>query len=117
MKMKCLVRGAWCVVVGAWCVVVGAVCVVLGAGCGTQDPFGRESTPEEDAVVIGGYTQTVNQASSSQDTTIAPVVNGNNNTVIVVIGDGNEPDAINTRGQPVEDAEAPVGTPAATPEE
>ena len=86
------------VVLGAWCVVLGAVCVVLGAGCGTQDPFGRESTPEEDAVVIGGYTQTVNSASA--DTTIAPVLNGNNNTVIIVVGDENEPESVNQRDVP-----------------
>ncbi len=77
------------------------VVAVLVGGCGTQNPFGNEggeSTAEEDAVVIGGYTQTVNQAS--QDTTIAPVLNGNNNTVIIVVGDGNEPESVNQRDVP-----------------
>jgi predicted small secreted protein len=83
--------------------VMGVVLVaVLVSGCGTQNPFGRdggESTAEEDAVVIGGYTQTVNSASA--DTTIAPVLNGNNNTVIIVVGDGNEPESVNQRDVPV----------------
>lgn len=87
--------------------VMGVMGVVLTAvlvsGCGTQNPFGNdggESTAEEDAVVIGGYTQTVNQAS--EDVTVAPVIEGNNNTVIVVIGDGNAPESVNQRDVPVE---------------
>ena len=92
------------VVLGAWCVVLGAVCVVLGAGCGTQDPFGRESTPEEDAVVIGGYTQTVNQAS--QDTTIRPTIEVNGNNNVIIVGDRNDPALMPA---PVEEEEAEEG--------
>jgi len=86
------------------CVVVGALCVVLGAGCGTQNPFGNdggESTAEEDAVVIGGYTQTVNSASA--DTTIAPVLNGNNNVVIINTGGGDAEGANRHDEAPAED--------------
>ena len=80
------------------------VVAVLVSGCGNE---GGESTAEEDAVVIGGYTQTVNSASA--DTTIAPVLNGNNNTVIIVVGDGNEPESVNQRDVPVGMAEPGAG--------
>ena len=64
-----------------------------------------ESTPAEDTAVIATYTQTVNQTSSSQDTTIAPVIDGNNNTVIIVVGDDNAPTSDNIRNEPAEDIE------------
>ena len=80
------------------------VVAVLVSGCGTQNPFGNdggESTAEEDAVVIGGYTQTVNSASA--DTTIAPVLNGNNNVVIINTGGGDAEGANRHDEAPAED--------------
>ena len=67
-----------------------------------------ESTPEEDAVAIATYTQTVNQ--SSQDTTVAPVVNvdGNNNQVTIIYGDDNAPTSDNIRNIPEEPVEDPA---------
>ena len=79
------------------------LCIAMLTGCGTQNPFGNdpaESTPQEDQVAIVTYTQTVNQ--TSQDTTIAPVVDGNNNTVIVIVGNDNAPTSNNTRNEPQE---------------
>lgn len=79
---------------------------LLASGCDnplrTDTP--GESTPAEDAAVIATYTQTVNQ--SSQDTTIAPVIDGNNNTVIIVVGDDNAPTSDNIRNEPAADTEA-----------
>jgi hypothetical protein len=74
--------------------------LVFAAGCGTQNPFGNESTPEEDDAAIATYTQTVNQVSTSEDTIIAPTIDGNNNQVTIIIGDDNDPDAVNTRNPP-----------------
>lgn len=64
-------------------------------GCGLQNPFDRstpgESTPAEDDAAIATYTQTVNQASSSENTTVRPSIEVNGNNNVIIVGDGNDP--------------------------
>ena len=73
---------------------LATLAAMLCAGC--DNPLrsdNGESTPAEDAAVIATYTQTVNQASSSQDTTVAPNVrvDGDGNNVTIIYGDRNSP--------------------------
>ena len=92
---------------------IAAALALLATACDNplRTDNAGESTPAEDDAVIATYTQTVNQTSSSQDTTIAPNVrvDGNNNNVIINVGDGNEPDAVNQRNQPAAEAEPVPG--------
>jgi hypothetical protein len=81
---------------------------LLVAGCDSPFKDDGESTPAEDAAVIATYTQTVNQASSSQDTTVAPNVrvDGDGNNVTIIYGDRNSP-TVNPAPAP---AEEPIET-------
>jgi len=68
---------------------------LLVAGCNPFDSDDGETSEAEDAEAIQTYTytQTVNQASSSQDTTVAPNVrvDGDGNNVTIIYGDRNSP--------------------------
>jgi hypothetical protein len=80
---------------------------MLCAGC--DNPLrsdNGESTPAEDDAAIIVYTQTVNQASSSQDTTIRPSIEVNGNNNIIIVGDRNDPTA-NPAPTPASEEAAP----------
>jgi hypothetical protein len=86
---------------------LATLAAILCAGC--DNPLrsdNGESTPAEDAAAIATYTQTVNQASSSQDTTIRPSIEVNGNNNIIIVGDRNDP-TTNPAPTPAEEEAAP----------
>jgi hypothetical protein len=70
---------------------LATLAAILCAGCDNPFQDDGQSARDEDDAAITVYTQTVNQASSSQDTTIRPSIEVNGDNNIIIVGDRNDP--------------------------